>query len=514
MNWYKGALQKIYERFPTFGKPPVFLSKDGPEKTPILELGKRRMELRGGSQTAARRRLESKKVEAVVEPPISEDYAIADDEIRIYAVADGVSSGGHGEVASQIATEEIAQTIREERQKKDGRSDEELMRQALERAADRVRQAGQDDPALIGMDTTFSGFFLGQESDGSVYAVVGQVGDSRVYRFDAQHLTLQRLTDDSSVLNLLSRPEIGLLSPAEAYDIDQSEQKGAGAILNDQGDLFLKRLRERLTELEADKAKLLPIEQKQQAMMIKQLRHVIRGFGNSSEGNQGKSAAEILYGMRNMIFGAVKSSSPEDRQVFRVGVKNGDILFAVSDGICDVLTEKRIQERLRTGLTAGEEPTTIFRVLVEEALSNTSPRQKHKVALDKNGQTVGIENDDASIAGVEVRLAADEGKITEAKPQRSEPMRRAEAWEEDPGLVDEWLEEVEQKMAAGQGEAEMMPLVERLIHVLNRQLEERLIRGIEKDELDTLNDKLRRAEGWRRALLERLSRQIKQRVKP
>lgn len=97
----------------------------------------------------------------------NEDCFLAESDLRLYAVADGL--GGHrgGDVASRLACATLVAAIGEGA----------TLADAVVRSNAAVFDAAQDDRALDGMGTTLSALMLVERNA----ATVAQVGDSRVY---------------------------------------------------------------------------------------------------------------------------------------------------------------------------------------------------------------------------------------------------------------------------------------------------------------------------------------------
>jgi PPM family protein phosphatase len=145
----------------------------------------------------------------------NEDGHVVDDELGLYAVADGMGGHAAGEVASRIALETVQRVIREGYARVDAyRADPQsreaaqsvlkLLEEAAQGACQAVHDLGTADADKRGMGTTLSALLV---ADGQVF--VAHVGDSRVYlvRGDRVH----QLTQDHTVQNeLLKR---GKLSP-------------------------------------------------------------------------------------------------------------------------------------------------------------------------------------------------------------------------------------------------------------------------------------------------------------
>lgn len=133
----------------------------------------------------------------------NQDNYLARDDVGIWAVADGM--GGHrgGEIASQIACDQLGEAFTD--RSLDGLID------AVEAANAAVFEEGTGDPELTGMGTTVVALAVVDEDDGEQLAIAN-VGDSRVYRFSLSEL--DQLTDDHSLVADMVRE--GSLSPEEA----------------------------------------------------------------------------------------------------------------------------------------------------------------------------------------------------------------------------------------------------------------------------------------------------------
>jgi PPM family protein phosphatase len=126
----------------------------------------------------------------------NEDYAICRPDIGLYIVADGMGGHSRGEVASSLA----AITVEGALQEVEIRT-EQAMASAVEAANKAVHEAGDN------MGTTLEVLWLAGDQ-----AIIGHVGDSRIYRVRAG--SIEQLTrDHTCVAELL---ESGVLSPEEA----------------------------------------------------------------------------------------------------------------------------------------------------------------------------------------------------------------------------------------------------------------------------------------------------------
>jgi len=147
----------------------------------------------------------------------NEDSYLVNDELRLYAVADGVGGSEAGEVASRIAVDTIASAMPDLLGDKDrtppagSRSGDVAELAAFRNAvllANRniIEEAGKD-PARTGMGTTLTALFLARKR-----AFLAHIGDSRAYRLRAG--ALAQLTNDHSVV--AEQVRSGILTPVQA----------------------------------------------------------------------------------------------------------------------------------------------------------------------------------------------------------------------------------------------------------------------------------------------------------
>jgi protein phosphatase len=148
---------------------------------------------------------------------VNEDFFVADDVLGLYAVADGVGGHARGEVASKEAISELEMWVRrhvpdidaafaegrDEGFAKVGR----LLESGVQSACYMVFGLGEQDPDKRGMATTMSVLLVR-----GAYAVLAQVGDSRVYRLRGGQV--EQLTEDHTLVNY--KLKLGLISEAEA----------------------------------------------------------------------------------------------------------------------------------------------------------------------------------------------------------------------------------------------------------------------------------------------------------
>ena len=142
----------------------------------------------------------------------NEDSFACDESLRLFIVADGMGGHNAGEVASRLAVEAMVGFIK--RTAGEGEwswpygvdpnlsYDANRLRTAIYLANRRVFRAAEDRDDYTGMGTTVVAVIITETS-----AVVGHVGDSRVYMYvDGE---LQRLTQDDSWAATVLPQELG-----------------------------------------------------------------------------------------------------------------------------------------------------------------------------------------------------------------------------------------------------------------------------------------------------------------
>jgi serine/threonine protein phosphatase PrpC len=134
----------------------------------------------------------------------NEDSFVVDDQIGLYAVADGMGGHAAGEVASQEAIDTVRGMVRQGEQylKAVAGGDHSpealwrvgrLLESAVQAATYMVFGIAQSDPSQTGMGTTLSALLLCGR-----FGVVAQVGDSRVYMVRDDQVS--QLTEDHTLI--------------------------------------------------------------------------------------------------------------------------------------------------------------------------------------------------------------------------------------------------------------------------------------------------------------------------
>lgn len=138
--------------------------------------------------------------------PLNEDSFLANADLGIFAVADGVGGADAGEVASQTAIDVLTEAFRN--QLGDGEDVEDLMELAIQRANSSIHQMAAEHPRFSMMATTIVALHLADAR-----ATFGHVGDSRLYRLSPDG-KLTRETADHSVVE--EEVRAGRMTPEQA----------------------------------------------------------------------------------------------------------------------------------------------------------------------------------------------------------------------------------------------------------------------------------------------------------
>ncbi|MFO0651028.1 MAG: protein phosphatase 2C domain-containing protein [Polyangiales bacterium] len=148
----------------------------------------------------------------------NEDAFLHDDALGLYVVADGLGGHAAGEVASEEAVHQVRAWVRRERPRvaalvenpydTDLQNDaEQIIRGAIQSATYLIHSMAEFDDTKAGMGTTISVLML----LGRV-AVVGQVGDSRIYLTRDEQIA--QITDDHTLIAAQIRE--GMITEEEA----------------------------------------------------------------------------------------------------------------------------------------------------------------------------------------------------------------------------------------------------------------------------------------------------------
>lgn len=140
----------------------------------------------------------------------NEDAFLDDEDLGVYAVADGMGGHAAGEIASSLAIETLQEVLRQEHWSATrlGRDEaSRTLRHAILQANRKICDEVEDREEWRGMGTTM----VALARIGNL-AIIGYVGDSRAYLL--RDGTLHRLTSDHSWVN--EQVKLGLLSDEDA----------------------------------------------------------------------------------------------------------------------------------------------------------------------------------------------------------------------------------------------------------------------------------------------------------
>jgi serine/threonine protein phosphatase PrpC len=170
----------------------------------------------------------------------NEDSFLVDDQLQLYAVADGMGGHAAGERASKMALETLSAAIgRPEKERPDALA---VLREATQVAGAAIFAAAQSDENLHGMGTTLTSLWFQR---GRAY--LAHVGDSRAYLY--RDGRAQQLSDDHSWVS--EQVRAGMMTEEEAKEskfrhiitrsvgFEQMVQVDGAAIPVQPGDCFL-----------------------------------------------------------------------------------------------------------------------------------------------------------------------------------------------------------------------------------------------------------------------------------
>jgi serine/threonine protein phosphatase PrpC len=149
--------------------------------------------------------------------PTNEDAYFVDDELGLFVVADGMGGHAAGEVASREAVDTLYGMVKrgvrglhdlvDPVSEGDSSAACRLMEAAVQAATYFVYSIAEIDRDKSGMGTTISALLVLGD-----YAITAQVGDSRIYRVENDHV--EQLTEDHTLIAWQLKQ--GLITPQEA----------------------------------------------------------------------------------------------------------------------------------------------------------------------------------------------------------------------------------------------------------------------------------------------------------
>lgn len=137
-------------------------------------------------------------------PERNEDAVFSDREHGTFAVFDGVGGHAAGETAARLASAVVQESLK-------GEPTASSVETAILQANKAVFEKAQEDPALKGMATTASVVKIPlPDSEGKREALIGNVGDSRIYLYRGRELRQLTLDDNLFLALAQGGPEDSL----------------------------------------------------------------------------------------------------------------------------------------------------------------------------------------------------------------------------------------------------------------------------------------------------------------
>lgn len=142
----------------------------------------------------------SRKGEEIPNHPDNQDAVLRMEERRVFGVFDGMGGYAGGETASRLTKEKVEEIMGGLRDDLSVDELKEWMKRAFEEAHSSVRAEAKRDPQKRNMGTTASVVKIWEAATGERKAIIGNIGDSRVYVQRADG-TLEPITLDDGVLS-------------------------------------------------------------------------------------------------------------------------------------------------------------------------------------------------------------------------------------------------------------------------------------------------------------------------
>lgn len=147
----------------------------------------------------------------------NEDGFVADEEVGLFAVCDGMGGHAAGEIASSLALEIIRKEVRSntrilralaaDASGQHRAAAVELMERAVQRACREIYRMAENDPSKRGMGTTCAALLVAGGK-----GVIAHVGDSRIYLL--RNNQLHQLTEDHTLVQ--TQLKQGVITPDQA----------------------------------------------------------------------------------------------------------------------------------------------------------------------------------------------------------------------------------------------------------------------------------------------------------
>jgi protein phosphatase len=148
---------------------------------------------------------------------VNEDFFLADSNLNLYIVADGMGGHAGGDIASRMAVEIVRDRVRQARRAgglfnrqastRESAAILKMLADAISNASSEIFKASDRRPELVGMGTTITAMLVH-----GARAYVAHVGDSRLYRWRGKRI--EQMTEDHSLVN--EQVKAGFITAEEA----------------------------------------------------------------------------------------------------------------------------------------------------------------------------------------------------------------------------------------------------------------------------------------------------------
>ena len=187
-------------------------SRPKKKRTPQKRRRKKSTTLKKGAKTSCWAR-----TDLGLKRELNEDSYLADSNINLYIVADGMGGHAGGNIASKMSVNIIRKRVREARKagilfSRDAIDNEspailKMLEESIKEASAKIFEKSDKQPELAGMGTTVTLMLAHGKR-----AYVAHVGDSRLYRL--RNSKFEQLTEDHSLVN--EQVKAGFITSEEA----------------------------------------------------------------------------------------------------------------------------------------------------------------------------------------------------------------------------------------------------------------------------------------------------------
>jgi protein phosphatase len=269
------------------------------------------------------------------------------------AVFDGMGGAAAGEVASFEASRAILEQLKDLPEDISSHETEKKIFEAILAANDRIKKIVEAHPEYRGMGCTAS---IVKLCENGRKIVIGQIGDSRIYRL--REGKLERISPEDSYVEILKK--YGFIKD----DQDVTQSISVNEVVN-----FCNQKLRKTTNLE-------------EATELSLLRYTILSAGQYKQSLMSIAGKPFdgrvtIADIRHLISNAIDGEKHVKPHILTLNVKEGDQYIITSDGIHDNLTDAEIQN---IGLQFHGRPQEMSEALVKASYSRMfetrNPRAK------------------------------------------------------------------------------------------------------------------------------------------